>query len=400
MLGSRADLIKYVAMVCLALLASSAPSLAQSNAYNGTQDLRPTFMGQAFDIEGGEFDGKRGYLFRIWNRTSSPVSLATIPDRFNQPVLGFLSVGAVYPNGTASFEGHASGNRRLFQSGPELLNQSPGGTLADRPANFIVVVEPSVTQIVFTLKGRTATAALSNAEVSTLNLDPVPSAGLRVTAIAPVASNSSGASYRITVRNDTNLAVGDLVVMAYPATSTTTVKRGKVTVGALAPGAERTSQETFFASGSSGPPLGLTDFVFAFDDQSSLMGLDLDANGVRDDLDVLIDNVLSDDPDVRFFLRGMAKQDRDRLQATTSAQAGVIQGLYEDYMSCVQDTLFPDSFGNSDAIDRLALTSDNTEARLRASYAAWDLMLQERISSELPPPEERAAFCASALAAD
>ena len=151
----------------LLLLATSA--LAQV-PYDGTQDLRPTFMGTAYDIEGGAYDGKRGYLFRIWNRSGEAVSLDTLPDRFDGEVLGFLSDGASYSDGTASYPDSPERGDALFEAGPEVLAPSPTGAFSDRPANVIVVVEPEVERLVWTLRRRTATAALSASERETLEL--------------------------------------------------------------------------------------------------------------------------------------------------------------------------------------------------------------------------------------
>ncbi|MEM8633428.1 MAG: hypothetical protein AAGF33_00485 [Pseudomonadota bacterium] len=146
-------------------------AMAQTTeTYDGSQDLRPTFMGTAYDVTGGSFDGKRGFLFRIWNREGVPVELSTIPDSFNQPILGFLSVGAEYTNGVASFEGQTTSNALLFDGSTETLNPSPTGAFADRPANFIAIVEPTVDTLVFTLRNRTATASYAAATVETLDL--------------------------------------------------------------------------------------------------------------------------------------------------------------------------------------------------------------------------------------
>ena len=147
---------------CLLVFGAMAQT---TETYDGSQDLRPTFMGTAYDVTGGSFDGKRGYLFRIWNREGVPVELSTIPDSFNQPILGFLSVGAEYTNGVASFEGQTTPNALMFDGSTETLNPSPTGAFADRPANFIAIVEPTVDTLVFTLKNRTATASYTAATV-------------------------------------------------------------------------------------------------------------------------------------------------------------------------------------------------------------------------------------------
>ena len=136
-------------------------------------DLRPTFMGTAYTIEGGEFDGKRGFLFRVWNRSGRSLNRRKLPGRFNKrrKVLGYLATGAAYSDGTLSWEGRDTLGEVLFVDGErERLNPSPTGEFADRPANFIVVVEPEVDQIVYTLQGRTATASWDAATQEVLDL--------------------------------------------------------------------------------------------------------------------------------------------------------------------------------------------------------------------------------------
>lgn len=160
-------LFRSLVMGCLAFFLILIAE-AQEVPYSGQQDLRPTFMGTVYEIEGGQFDGRRGYLFRIWNRESFPVELSKIPDQFNQPVEAFLGVAAQYSNGVYSFIGHEIAYRTLFASGPETLSPSPSEGIEDRPANFIAVVDPTVDTIVFTLRGRTATGSIANAQVEPL----------------------------------------------------------------------------------------------------------------------------------------------------------------------------------------------------------------------------------------
>lgn len=178
--------MKPFRLIALAFLAtttlSAVPALAQSQLPSegpeSTQtrsriDLRPTFMGKAYDIVGGKFDGKRGYLFRIWNRGDGAIKLRRLPGRFNKrrQVLGILSTGAEYSDGTLSFEGRDTLGEPLFVDRQrETLNPSPTGAFADRPANFIVVVEPEVDSLVYSLRGRTATATYASAQVEVLDL--------------------------------------------------------------------------------------------------------------------------------------------------------------------------------------------------------------------------------------
>ncbi|WP_281199003.1 carboxypeptidase-like regulatory domain-containing protein, partial [Hyphomonas adhaerens] len=151
-------------------LLSLLPAYSQTVEYDGQQDLRPTFMGTAYEIEGGPHDGKRGYLFRIWNREGIPVQLTAIPGQFNQPVNSILGVSAQYSDGSYSFVGDTQPYRELFSGGTETLNPSPSGSIQDRPANFIAIVDPSVDTLVFSLNGRTATGSYAAAQIEPLVL--------------------------------------------------------------------------------------------------------------------------------------------------------------------------------------------------------------------------------------
>tara|TARA_R110002050_G_scaffold287663_1_gene438986 strand:- start:19419 stop:22592 length:3174 start_codon:yes stop_codon:yes gene_type:complete len=173
-------LMRSLILGCVAFF-STLSVQAQAVAYNGQQDLRPTFMGKVYEIEGGQYDGKRGYLFRIWNREGVPVQLSTIPDQFNQPVEDFLGVSAQYSNGYFAFSGDTQPYRTLFSTGTETLNPSPSGNFEDRPANFIAIVDASVDTIVFSLRGRTATGSYAAAEVEPLLLEAASSSNVSVT---------------------------------------------------------------------------------------------------------------------------------------------------------------------------------------------------------------------------
>ena len=219
------------AFACLAgsaaLLCASALAPASAFAqvpYDGSQDLRPTFMGTTYDIAGGAFDGKRGYLFRIWNRSGEAVSLDTLPNRFDGEVLGFLSDGASYSDGTLSFEGAGERGEVLFDGGSEILNPSPSGALADRPANVIVVVEPDTERLIWTLRGRTATASLSASEVEVLELEgggrqePTDNDNYDLNVnIANLDVIGDMIEFSIEVTNSSSISFEDLWVSAWPA---------------------------------------------------------------------------------------------------------------------------------------------------------------------------------------
>lgn len=389
-------LLLRVFAIVLFGFAFTLPSKAQNpQPYDGSQDLRPTFMGTAFNIQGGDFDGKRGYLFRIWNRSGQPIELDTIPDRFNQPIIGFLSVGAEYTDGSLSFADRSLPNEVLFATGSEVLNPSPTGAFADRPANFIAIVEPTIDQLVFTLRRRTATASISNAVLETLLIEPPESdsGALMVTELVLVQSNGTEGVFSITVANDTAEVVEDLHISVLPATQAVIIADDAVDVGRIKPGVQFSPSDTFSASAANLTDLDLTDFVFAFDDQSSLEGIDDNQNGVRDDVETLIDAVLSDNDMVRGFLRGYAREVERLYLSQTVEEADAAFTKIENFALCV-DTAF-DETGNDSGIvlHTLLFAVLNSNMRMQQRNSALTSLLETRVSRAFPLESEITAFC-------
>lgn len=162
---------RYLVGAIIALFSIAFWAEAQAPVvYDGSQLLRGRKGRVVYNIVGGEFDGKRGYLFRIANQSDAPVILDTIPDSFSEPVLGFLSNGSALSDGTASFEGRTLPSEVLFDGGTEILNVSPTTEDEDRPFNFIVVVEPTVDELIWFFRGREKRARIANSVVETLDL--------------------------------------------------------------------------------------------------------------------------------------------------------------------------------------------------------------------------------------
>lgn len=173
MLGRRLLFSLIFALTLIVPGAFTPPSAAQTaEAYDGTQLIRGRKGRVVYDINGGEFDGKRGYLFRIANQSDVPLIFNTIPDGFSETVLGFLSVGATFPDGTPSFVGRATPYEELFDGTTETLNVSASTQSEDRPFNFIVVVEPTVEELIWFFRGREKRARAANSELRVIDLGP------------------------------------------------------------------------------------------------------------------------------------------------------------------------------------------------------------------------------------
>ena len=191
----------------------AVPAAAQSGgdpvAYSSALDVRPTFMGTVYDFRGGELDGQRGWLFRVWNRTGEPVRLDGLPGATRPGADAVLSVGAVYEGtGESAFRDDPGRWEFLFADGAEVLEPSPSGAFGDRPANIVIVTEADVERVVYTLGRRTATASLSAANVEEVELDggaeldlpPHPGREGRAT-LQGIDSNGNG------VRDDVEIAI-------------------------------------------------------------------------------------------------------------------------------------------------------------------------------------------------
>lgn len=364
-----------------------SPALGQTTA-----DLRPTFMGVVYRFEGGPDDGRLGYLFRIWNRSGADQSLSVVPGRFDQPVLAVLSAGGRFADGTPSWAGDPPRFDPLFDAGPETLRSSPSLDLADRPANIVVLTTAAVTQIVYTLNGRTATGALSAAQVEVIRPGGL-SGRLEVTAVTVVRRLAEGDELALTVANGLSEALSQATVKAYPAASDVTLSRNTLAVGALASGVQTTTTETLLAHRTDGAAYAPSDFVFAFDDAGAVLGLDLNADGVRDDIEALIEQELAGSPRNRAYLRAFAKALRTADAATTSASANAAMDQIEDLSDCLFFEIGPSEAGSA----RIELESANTEARVRRVLEFWRL-ISNRTSRVLPDDAAIRAFCESSAA--
>lgn len=350
-------------------------------------DLRPTFMGKVYRFEGGVNDGKLGYLFRVWNKSGANQTLSSLPGTFNKPTFGILSAGGKFADGTPSFAGDPPQFKILFASGQETLRPSPSDAFEDRPANIVVLTAATTNQIVYALNGRTATGALANATVETIR-PPALSGKLEVVAINVARTTPTGdAELALTVSNGTAGPLQALKVKAYSTNPNIVVKRDAVAIGTLGSGASYTPLDTLIARRTSGSGFALSEFAFAFDDNTNA-GLDIDNDGIRDDIEVFIDQELAQTPEQRIALRGLATFLLAEQVAATQADVRAAHNQSRQHLDCVLKAFS----GDTDAAEKLDTEIVNSDKRVTEHLQSMRLRGQLPTYT-FPTDADISAFC-------
>lgn len=122
--------------------------------------LRPAFTGTVYDIKGGDFDGRRGYLFTIDNRGKAKKD-RQLPGTLDVATTAILAVG------DGGFEGRSD-------LGEPLYAERAQETLLPGEAGFIAVVEPEVSEITYRLQGMIVEAVYAASNNEVLNLGDGP----------------------------------------------------------------------------------------------------------------------------------------------------------------------------------------------------------------------------------
>ena len=163
--------------------AGAEASQGEPVRYRRKLDVKPTFMGTVYEFSGGDWDGFRGYLFRIQNNEGAPVRMLRLPGRFTPYQRGVLSTGASYEsNGVAVFRDDPGAWQQIFGTGtgatrdvqPEIMEPSPTGEGGDAPANVIILTKPTTDSVQYFLGGDTVTATYAEAEKVQVDLDDPP----------------------------------------------------------------------------------------------------------------------------------------------------------------------------------------------------------------------------------
>lgn len=224
---------------------------------------------------------------------------------------------------------------------------------------------------------------------------PPSSTELEITAIDIIAKNGNKAEISLSVRNGTSQNFTKLVVMVFPAVENVTIVNNGVDVGAINGLTTSTPQNTFVVS-SSDLNLDLDDFYFSFDEQNTVEGIDNNQDGIRDDIEVLIDRNATNS-NLRVFLRGFAKEAHQLYSSTNVSQAVPALSRVEDYAACVDYELLKESDDESDLIDYFIFAIANTNERMIARNNALSLINSAIITQTMPLPSEVTEFCTNAL---
>lgn len=155
----------------IALLSVGGAAQAQID-YDGTQDIRLSYAGIAYEISGGMFDGTIGYLFTLENLDAAPLVVERNDLNPGNRFRGFLSGGAVTDGGAPAWQEAPAFADLLFEDGDEILNP---GVLSG--GSIIVVTEATMTNVVLTLPRakplQQAKASFGDSQIESLDLDAV-----------------------------------------------------------------------------------------------------------------------------------------------------------------------------------------------------------------------------------
>jgi len=257
---------------------------------------------------------------------------------------------------------------------------------------------PVVTDETISICTATANDAGGNQGTATLTVTittpPPTSTELEVTSLQIVSSEDGRFILRPTVRNGTSSGFLKLSVSAYPVNPDFRMLEKDVFVGSINSGFEFSTQDSFLVSSIADGIPTLADFTFAFDEQDNVDGSDVNQDGIRDDIEIMIEDYLTDNSEARAHLRGLAKESQNLLQSTTAADANDALDNAQLYVLCAEGVL---GENNKGAIDVLLLQVMDTEERFIKKFTAVGLAETTRPPASLPNDQDLEAFCSTSL---
>jgi len=220
-----------------------------------------------------------------------------------------------------------------------------------------------------------------------------PANDFLVTSLELVSTNSNIYELRPTISNETDVNFSNIYVNIYSDTAGIEINIGQVALGSINANVELATQDTFTVKADVLTSFTPSNFQFSFDERASLTGLDTNTNGIRDDIETLIDEA-TQVQSAKVHLLGIAREAQIMYNATTASAANAALDQIEDYISCANEAIEPQ---NKSAIDSVLFELINTEARARQKFDAWDLVMTTRATTTLPNQADIDTFCANAL---
>lgn len=219
---------------------------------------------------------------------------------------------------------------------------------------------------------------------------------LKVTAVNILSSNGNQHEISLTVENETQTNFSQLHTVAYSLTPSIIVQSNDIDVGTLNALTDVTTTDTFTVSAPSIASVTLEHFDFSFDDRSTLEGIDLDANGLRDDLDMIIEKNTQTSNQKTLF-EGFAKSANTMNLSTTGLLAANALQDVEKYIGCLMREYEGSSQSITGLINSYLVAIANTDDRIQARFSAMALAINERPEPILPLDSELDIFCQAAI---
>ncbi len=223
---------------------------------------------------------------------------------------------------------------------------------------------------------------------------PPPPAEVQVTSLQVVSNDGDRYVLRLTVNNATTEAFTKLSVSAYPSNSNFRVLEKDVPIGQMSAGEQKASVETLLVEATPGNTPSLSDFLFAFDEQNDLNGADENRDGIRDDIEIMIDDYLTNVADAKTHLRNVARDSQILFQSTSANAVITALGNVQKHVVCAEGALEANRKG---AIDVLLLQLVDTEERFVQKATALNLAGATNFEQPLSSTEDLNAFCAASL---
>ncbi|MDJ0920184.1 MAG: hypothetical protein QNI84_03590 [Henriciella sp.] len=216
-----------------------------------------------------------------------------------------------------------------------------------------------------------------------------------------VEDRGDEARFTLTLVNTTNADFSGLVVSVYPnLTSGLEVRDAVLDIGAVRSGETVTPSPTFTVLDATAGSTGLTDLHFAVDDRTHVDGLDLDKNGLRDDVEVLIEAIVPDENNAVELADKYARSAVRFYRQDTPETANEAFDDVENLLLCLLETELTTDVSMDDITTRILMEISNTDERLAARLKALDLAYSVRQTRAFPSDEQIARFCSEALIPD
>ncbi|MEM7663504.1 MAG: hypothetical protein AAF292_14775 [Pseudomonadota bacterium] len=212
-----------------------------------------------------------------------------------------------------------------------------------------------------------------------------------------VAEDDDPAFIAFEVSNNAGRTLRNFVFEVYPKQSNVSLEPLRFRLGRFRNGKRATFRASVSLAETHPILLKQDSFVFGFDDLSTVEGIDLNDDGVRDDVEAYIVSQFSGEPDLQILLHEHAHQLIELQLSKSFEEAEPVFSEAEISLHCVFEYDSENKARGLEVAEAILDRVDNTRARRGASRRAYRRVVSVSRTFRVPSDEETPELCRSLI---